>query len=133
MQYRTLGRTGIRVSEISYGAWGIGGGLWHGNDDKESLLALHRAADLGLNFIDTALAYGDGHSEQIVREFLRGRKERITVATKIPPATIAKGRLAGLRCGLRSYQGSNSTSKVRNKGIPTVPTGSSRPGKAFRA
>ncbi len=85
MQYRTLGKTGIRVSEIGYGAWGIGGELWQGADDAESMRALHAAADAGLNFIDTALAYGNGHSERLVGTFLRERKERIAVATKIPP------------------------------------------------
>jgi aryl-alcohol dehydrogenase-like predicted oxidoreductase len=85
MQYRTLGKSGIRVSEIGYGAWGIGGELWQGADDAESMRALHAAADAGLNFIDTALAYGNGHSEQLVGAFLRERKDRIAVATKIPP------------------------------------------------
>lgn len=85
MNYRKLGRTGIEVSEISFGAWGIGGGLWQGSDDRESLKALRRAADLGVNFIDTALAYGKGHSERLVGRFLKQRKERIHIATKIPP------------------------------------------------
>lgn len=85
MRYRTLGKTNLPVSEISYGAWGIGGSLWQGSRDDESIRALHRAIDLGLNFIDTALAYGDGHSEQLVGGLLRERKERISVATKIPP------------------------------------------------
>jgi aryl-alcohol dehydrogenase-like predicted oxidoreductase len=58
MNYRTLGRTGLHVSEIGYGAWGIGKGLWIGASDDESLKALNKAFDLGLNFVDTALAYG---------------------------------------------------------------------------
>jgi len=85
MQYRVLGKTGIRVSEIGFGAWGIGGEMWQGGEDGESMRALHAAADAGLNFIDTALAYGDGHSERLVGNFLRERKETIAVATKIPP------------------------------------------------
>ena len=85
MQYRTLGKTGIQVSEIGFGAWGIGGEMWKGADDAESLRALHTAADLGLTFIDTALAYGRGHSERLVGKFLKERKASITVATKIPP------------------------------------------------
>jgi len=85
MNYRTLGRTGLKVSEIGFGAWGIGGGMWQDSDDTESMRALHRAADLGVNFIDTALAYGDGHSEQLIGKFLKERKERIYIATKIPP------------------------------------------------
>ena len=85
MNYRTLGRTGLKVSEIGYGAWGIGAKQWIGASDDESLRALHRAVDLGLNFIDTALAYGDGHSEKIVGQTVRGRKDKVLVATKIPP------------------------------------------------
>jgi aryl-alcohol dehydrogenase-like predicted oxidoreductase len=85
MKYRTLGRTGIEVSEIGYGAWGIGGIQWTGGDDEEARRALNLAIDQGLNFIDTALAYGDGHSEQLVGEVARSRRERIFIATKIPP------------------------------------------------
>lgn len=85
MQYRVLGRTGLRVSEIGYGAWGIGGEMWQGSVDEESMRALHAAADLGLNFIDTALVYGEGHSETLVGRFLRERKEQFIVATKVPP------------------------------------------------
>ena len=62
MRYRRLGKTGFDVSEIGYGAWGIGGVQWLGGTDDESLRALRTAIDSGLNFIDTALAYGDGHS-----------------------------------------------------------------------
>ncbi|MFZ0589367.1 MAG: aldo/keto reductase [Bryobacteraceae bacterium] len=85
MRYRTLGRTGIEISEIGYGAWGIGGKQWLGNDDKQSLAALERAFDLGLNFIDTALAYGEGHSEQLVGEAVKNAPGQVYVATKIPP------------------------------------------------
>ena len=85
MKRRRLGRTGAMVSEIGYGAWGIGGSQWMGAQDDESLRALHRAVDLGLNFIDTALAYGDGHSEQLIGRLLRERKDEIYVATKVPP------------------------------------------------
>ena len=85
MNYRQLGRTGIEVSEIGYGAWGIGKDAWLGAEDDESLRALNRAIDLGLTFIDTALAYGDGHSERLVGQVVRERGETIHVATKIPP------------------------------------------------
>jgi aryl-alcohol dehydrogenase-like predicted oxidoreductase len=86
---RRLGRTGLSVSEIGYGAWGIGGDMWLGAQDDESVQALHRAIDLGLNFIDTALAYGRGHSEQLVGQVVRERDERIVVASKIPPKNLA--------------------------------------------
>ncbi len=85
MHYRTLGRTGLEVSEIGYGAWGIAGDAWLGAKDEESLKALNRAVDLGLNFIDTALAYGEGHSERLVGKVVAERDEAIRVATKVPP------------------------------------------------
>ena len=85
MEYRALGKTGIKISEIGYGAWGIGGAMWQGSKDDESLHALHRAIDLGLNFIDTALVYGDGHSENLVGKVIKEQKERIYVTSKVPP------------------------------------------------
>ena len=88
MNLRRLGRTGLEVSEVGYGAWGIGQSMWIGADDDESLQALERAIDLGLNFIDTALAYGNGHSEQLVGKVVRGRSETVHVATKIPPQNM---------------------------------------------
>ncbi len=81
MQYRALGRTGWQVSTVSFGAWAIGGS-WGSVDDKESLAALHKAIDCGVNFIDTADVYGDGHSERLVAKVLKERKEKIHVATK---------------------------------------------------
>ncbi len=85
MRYRSLGRTGIEVSEIGYGAWGVGGVQWLGGRDDESLKSLRRAIELGLNFIDTALAYGDGHSERLVGQVVRDSETRVYVATKVPP------------------------------------------------
>lgn len=85
MRYRELGRTGYRVSEIGYGAWGIGGAMWLGGDDRQALQALQLALEEGLNFIDTALAYGNGHSEQLVGEVVRETSHKIYVATKVPP------------------------------------------------
>ncbi|MEI2298477.1 aldo/keto reductase [Ensifer sp. MJa1] len=88
MHYRTFGRTGLRISEIGYGAWGIGRSHWQGASDDESMRALNRAVDLGLNFIDTALGYGQGHSERLIGSLLRERSETIYVATKIPPKNL---------------------------------------------
>ena len=85
MNYRKLGRTGINVSEIGYGAWGIGGTEWQVDSDDESIRALRRAIELGLNFIDTALAYGAGHSEKLVGRVVKDAGKRIYVATKVPP------------------------------------------------
>src|SRR5574342_1351725 len=81
MQYREFGRTGWKVSSISFGAWAIGG-TWGKVDDKDSLAALHRAIDLGVNFIDTADVYGDGRSERLIARLREERGEPIYVATK---------------------------------------------------
>src|SRR5215210_2637475 len=88
MHYRKLGFTGLEVSEVGYGAWGIGKDAWLGAEDDESVRALHKAIDLGLTFIDTALAYGDGHSERLVGRVLGEREERVVVATKVPPRNL---------------------------------------------
>ena len=81
MNYRELGRTGWKVSEISFGAWAIGGS-WGTVDDRESLAALHKAVDLGVNFFDTADVYGDGHSERLLARLRKERGEEIIIATK---------------------------------------------------
>lgn len=82
MNYRPLGRTGFNVSEISFGAWAIGGS-WGDVSDDDSLKALHRAIDRGVNFIDTADVYGDGRSERLIARLKRERPgETIYVATK---------------------------------------------------
>ena len=85
MRYRKLGKTGFEISDIGFGAWGIGGKQWLGGTDDESVAALRRAIELGVNFVDTALAYGDGHSEQLVGQVVRDAGTRIYVATKVPP------------------------------------------------
>ena len=85
MRYRNLGRTGFQISEIGYGAWGIGGKRWLGGKDHESVDALRRAVELGLNFIDTALSYGDGHSERLIGHVLHDTGHEVFVATKVPP------------------------------------------------
>jgi aryl-alcohol dehydrogenase-like predicted oxidoreductase len=81
MKYRTLGRTGWKVSEISFGAWAIGS-AWGKVDDQESLAALHAALDGGVNFFDTADVYGDGHSERLLAKLKKERKETFYIATK---------------------------------------------------
>src|ERR671938_96611 len=82
MEYRELGRTGYKVSTIGFGAWAIGGDAWGHTDDALSLRTLHHAIDLGVNFIDTADVYGDGHSERLIAQLRRERSEEIVVATK---------------------------------------------------
>jgi len=85
MEYRKFGKHGWKISEIGFGAWAIGGDMWGPQDDRESIKALHRAIDLGVNFIDTAQGYGKGHSEEIIGQVLKERSEEIYVATKVPP------------------------------------------------
>ncbi len=82
MEYRALGRTGWNVSEMGFGSWAIGGDAWGSTDDREAIAALHRAIELGVNFIDTADVYGDGHSEQLVAQVRKSHSERIFIATK---------------------------------------------------
>ena len=96
MNYRKLGKTNFQISEIGYGAWGIGGAQWLGGTDDESLTALRRAIDLGVNFIDTALAYGDGHSEQLVGQVVRDAGRKIYVASKVPPKNLLWPARAGV-------------------------------------
>jgi aryl-alcohol dehydrogenase-like predicted oxidoreductase len=81
MKYRELGRTGWRVSEISFGAWAIGS-MWGSVDEKESMAALHRALDVGINLFDTADVYGDGRSERLLGRLRKERKETFYIATK---------------------------------------------------
>src|SRR5687768_16606143 len=92
MHYRKLGNTGLDVSTVSFGAWAIGG-TWGAVDDEAALGALHRAIDLGVNFIDTADVYGDGHSERLIAKVLKERSEDVIVATKagrrLPQQSVA--------------------------------------------
>lgn len=87
MRYRVLGRTGLRVSEVGFGAWAIGGNA-HGNsygptDDAESLAAVRKAVDAGCTFFDTADVYGWGHSEELLGRALEGRRDEVVLATKV--------------------------------------------------
>ncbi|WP_201003937.1 aldo/keto reductase [Paenibacillus glycanilyticus] len=92
MEYRVLGRSGLKVSEISLGCWAIGGPSWRdgepvgwsGNDDNESLAGLRRAHELGINHLDTADVYGDGHSERVIGQFLKDvPRDNVIVASKV--------------------------------------------------
>lgn len=87
MEFRTFGGTDLTVSEIGFGAWGIGGDIWGRKNDDEAIAALRRAFDLGVTFYDTAYVYGDGHSEELIGRALSGRRDEIVIATKIPPKT----------------------------------------------
>ena len=82
MEYRDLGRTGMRVSEIGFGAWAIGGDAWGPVEDTNSLAAMEQAMELGINFIDTADVYGEGRSESLVAKAIRGRRDEVILSTK---------------------------------------------------
>jgi aryl-alcohol dehydrogenase-like predicted oxidoreductase len=123
MKTRRLGRTGFEVSEVGYGAWGIGKGLWIGAEDAESLRALHRACDLGLNFVDTALAYGPHHSERLVGRLLKERRERIFVATKVPPKDLVWPAAPGSRAAdvfPAAYVVECTEKSLRNLGVDVL-------------
>lgn len=91
MRYRELGRTGLRVSEIGVGAWGIGGAMtvngqpnsYGAADDDEAIRMLHWAFDQGINFVDTAPVYGFGHSEELIGRAIAGRRDRVIIETKV--------------------------------------------------
>src|SRR5512142_2739151 len=101
MQFRILGRTGIRISEIGFGAWAIGGTSeasgtplgWGKTSDDESLAAIRRARDLGVNFFDTADSYGFGRSESLLGIVLSRRRQDVVIATKVGIVRTASGEL----------------------------------------
>ena len=82
MLMRKLGPSGIDVSAVGFGAWAIGGWMWGGTDDRKAVEAIHAAVDQGINLIDTAPAYGYGHSERVVGEAIHDRRDRVVLATK---------------------------------------------------
>jgi len=87
MNYRRFGRTGWEVSEMGYGMWGMAG--WTNSSDEESLQSLQTAVDQGVNFFDTAYAYGQGHSEHLLGQTVRANPgKRLYTASKIPPKTL---------------------------------------------
>jgi len=120
---RTLGRTGFQVSEIGFGAWGLGGNQWRGHSEEEARAALRRALELGVNFIDTALAYNEGHSERIIGEILRETGAQAHVATKVPP----KNRIWPAQPGIGieevfpyDYVIRSTETSLRNLGVETL-------------
>jgi aryl-alcohol dehydrogenase-like predicted oxidoreductase len=120
MRYRTFGRLGWRVSEVGYGMWGLAG--WTGRDDAETRRSLQLAADLGCNFFDTALAYGDGTSEALLGELVRNNPDKgLVVASKVPP----KNRVWPSRRGFKladvfpaDYIRSSTEASLKNLGLP---------------
>jgi aryl-alcohol dehydrogenase-like predicted oxidoreductase len=123
MQKRALGRTGLQVSEVGYGAWGIGQAMWGSADDTESLRALHHAVDRGVNFVDTALAYGDGHSERLVGRLVRERREPVYVATKVPPRNNTWPAPPGIPASATypaDYVTTCAETSLKNLGLPHI-------------
>src|SRR5215470_4489116 len=87
MKYRAFGRTGLAISDIAHGLWGMGG--WSGSNDAQSLEALQLAADLGCNFFDSAWAYGDGKSDSLLGQtIVKNPGKRLFAASKIPPKNL---------------------------------------------
>ena len=122
MRFRTFGRLGWQVSEVGYGMWGLAG--WTGRDDEETRQSLQLAADLGCNFFDTALAYGDGHSEQLLGGLVRANPgKKLYVASKIPP----KNRTWPSRRGFKlddvfpaDYIRSSTETSLKHLGLPRL-------------
>jgi aryl-alcohol dehydrogenase-like predicted oxidoreductase len=122
MRYRTFGRLGWRVSEVGYGMWGLAG--WTGRDDEETRQSLQLAVDLGCTFFDTALAYGEGHSEALLGELVRANPGKgLVVASKIPP----KNRVWPSRRGFQlsdvfppDYIRSSTEVSLKNLGLPAL-------------
>ena len=122
MQYRRFGRTGWNVSEIGYGMWGMAG--WTGSEDAESLASLQRAVDLGCNFFDTAWAYGDGHSEQLLGKVLRANPGKtLYTATKVPPKNRqwpSRREYSLDDCYPPEYIEEYVEKSLKNLGVPTM-------------
>ena len=91
MEYRMLGKTGLKVSRVGVGCWQMGGLVgdsgWTGTTDEESIATIHQAEDLGVNLLDTAEGYGEGHSEEVIGQALKDRRDRFIIATKVRPIT----------------------------------------------
>jgi aryl-alcohol dehydrogenase-like predicted oxidoreductase len=123
MEKRALGRTGLPVSVLGYGAWGIGQTMWVGAEDSESLRALRRAIEEGVNFIDTALVYGDGHSEVLVGQAVRESKETVYVVSKVPPKNMVWPAPAGVPASEAYPAGwvvECTERSLRNLGVGTI-------------
>ena len=122
MRFRTFGRLGWQVSEVGYGMWGLAG--WTGRDDEETKQSLQLATDLGCNFFDTALAYGDGHSEHLLGGLVRANPgKKLYVASKIPP----KNRTWPSRRGFKlddvfpaDYIRSSTEMSLKHLGLPRL-------------
>ena len=115
MQYRSLGRTGLQVSSVSFGAWAIGG-TWGEVDDADSMRALKRAVEKGVNFFDTADVYGDGRSEKLLGRLKKETRETIYIATKAGRRIMPPSKEAYSRASLTSF----IERSLQNLGVETI-------------
>lgn len=118
MQARQLGDSSVKVSPVIFGAWAIGGWMWGGQDEQEAINAIHAALDNGISTIDTAAVYGMGASEELVGQAIKGRRDKVVIATK---------------CGMRwdSNEGSDPWQSRDNQGRPIVIRRNSKPESIF--
>ena len=126
MRNRALGKTGYSVSELGYGAWGLGGEMWLGSGDREGGDALKAAFDQGVTFFDTALAYGSGHSERLIGKVLKAELHdgRAVVATKVPPRNQqwpADGNKPVTDVFPPKHIASSTETSLKNLGIEALP------------
>src|SRR5450432_424533 len=115
MHYRSLGRTGLKISSISFGAWAIGG-TWGEVSDADSMRALHRAVERGVNFFDTADVYGDGRSEKLLGKLKKETRETIYIATKAGRRIMPPAREAYSLANLTSFV----ERSLQNLGVETI-------------
>ena len=128
MEYHTLGRTGLRISDIGFGAMTIGGEIFGSTDDSESLRALNRALDLGMNFIDTADAYGRGHSEELIAQLLKTRRQEVVLATKGGNLFTVRQGLRNFRSGLHFFRPGAQPQTFTDRDHRSLPASQSLPG-----
>jgi aryl-alcohol dehydrogenase-like predicted oxidoreductase len=118
MELRQLGDSALKITPVIFGAWAIGGWMWGGTDDADAIDAIKAALDHGINTIDTAAVYGMGHSEILVGQAIKGRRDKVVIATK---------------CGMRwdSAEGSEPWEQLDNSGRPVTIRKNSRPASIF--
>jgi aryl-alcohol dehydrogenase-like predicted oxidoreductase len=116
MQARTLGRSDVKVSPVIFGAWAIGGWMWGGSEESESIAAIRASLDAGVNTIDTAAIYGMGYSEELVAKAIKGRREKVVIATK-----------CGMRWDGPENEGSDPWPQKDNQGRDVIIRKNARP------
>ena len=118
MKYRRFGRTNWQVGEIGYGMWGMAG--WTGSDDEESLAGLQLAVDLGCNFFDTAWAYGDGHSEQLLGKLMAANPGAISAQVLLREVSVHAALPAGGRAVVVAGSEDGTIERIEALAIPQL-------------